>query len=95
MRKGRNLWEQIAIQTELQDEVFPGQPLIEIVSDRRVLIEHHHGVREYGSEKICVAVSYGIIQICGKCLQLSCMTKQQVVISGNIQSITLHRRKME
>lgn len=94
MKKGKNILEQIGIQTELPDEVFPGQPLIEIVSDCRVLIEYHQGVCEYGSNQICVAVSYGMIQICGNCLHLQCMTKHQLVISGTIQSITLHRGKI-
>ena len=92
MKQGKNLWEQLSGQADLPDEVFPGQPLIEIVGNQRVLIEHHRGVREYGREQICVKVAYGLVQICGSCLHLRCMTKQQLIISGCIQSVTLHRR---
>lgn len=92
MRQEKNVWEYLSRQVDLPDEAFPCQPLIEIIGNQRILIEHHHGVREYGSEKICVNVSYGVIQICGSCLHLRCMTKHKLVISGSIQSITLHRR---
>ena len=33
--------------------VLPGQPVVELVGDRRVLIENHIGVTEYGTERIC------------------------------------------
>lgn len=89
MRKGSKLWEHLSHRADLPDEVFPGQTLIEIVDDRRVLIEHHRGVREYGREKICVRVSYGMVQVCGRGLHLRCMTRSQLVISGCIRGITL------
>ena len=95
MKQENSLWEKISGQVDLPDEVFPGQPLIEIVSDKRVLIEHHRGVCEYGRDKICIKASFGMIQICGSGLHLRCMTKQQLVVSGCIRSVTLLRRGQE
>ena len=48
------LWEQL----DLPGESLPGQVLIEISGDNRVLIEHHRGVMEYGKEKICISNHY-------------------------------------
>ena len=83
---GRNdLWERL----DLPGECLPGQVLVEIAGENRVLIEHHRGVREYGHEKICVRVSYGMVQVCGRGLHLRCMTRSQLVICGCIRGITL------
>lgn len=93
MKKGNGLWERLSQAADLPDEVFPGQTLIEIVDDRRVLIEHHRGVQEYGQERICVRVTFGVLQVCGKALHLRCMTRNQLVICGCIQGITLLRKE--
>jgi len=87
--KGRDfLWERL----DLPGEAIPGQPLVEIAGDSRVLIEHHGGIREYSRERIGVKVKYGLVQVCGSCLELRCMTREQLVICGKIDGITLLRR---
>lgn len=87
---GRNdLWERL----DLPGECLPGQVLVEIAGENRVLIEHHRGVREYSRERIGVKVRYGLVLVCGSCLELRCMTKEQLVISGRIDSVTLKRRE--
>ena len=82
------LWEQL----DLPGESLPGQVLIEISGDNRVLIEHHRGVMEYGKEKICIKVKYGAVHITGTGLELCCMTREQLVITGRIGGICLMRR---
>ncbi len=42
-----------------------GLPLTEIAGDRRVLIENHLGITEYGPEKIQVRVRFGAICVQG------------------------------
>ena len=92
MRRNRNWMERLADGMDLPGEPIPGQPLAELAGDRRLLIEHHRGVTQYSREQICVKVSYGHIQVCGCCLELSRMTAEQLVISGQIRQITLLRR---
>lgn len=91
--KRRGWIERLAETTDLQGEAFPGQPLLEVYGDRRVLIEHHDGVTEYGREKIQVKVRYGYLCICGGCLELARMTAEQLVISGRIDSVSIIRRR--
>ena len=62
-------------------------PLVEILGDRRVLIEQHRGVLEYGCHEIGVRVNFGILLITGNSLRLSRMTKDQLVICGSIDGV--------
>ncbi len=84
----RDLWDRL----DLPGESLPGQVVVEITGENRVLIEHHCGVREYSRERIGVKVKYGMLQVCGSCLELRCMTREQLVISGKIDCIVLKRR---
>ena len=92
MRQKNPFWETISRQTNLTDEVFPGQSLVEIVGDQRVLVENHRGVAEYGREKICVKVKKGIVEIQGSCLQVQCISQEYLVVIGKIHSVVLNRR---
>lgn len=89
-RKG--VWvDKLARSADLLDEPIPGLPLIEIAGDRRVLIENHCGVIAYSPEQICVKVKYGQISVMGGCLELAKMDRGQLIISGTIRSVELHR----
>lgn len=84
--------QHLADRTELDMEVMPGLPILEIAGDRRVLIERHNGVVEYGQERIRVRVSYGTVCITGCGMELVRMTHRQLVIAGRIDSVCLQRR---
>lgn len=88
-----NVWNRFLQEADLWEEQIPGQPLVELAGDRRVLIEHHQGVREYSRERISVGVRYGLVQVCGSCLELSRMTKDHLVITGCIDCVMLKRRE--
>ena len=77
---------------DLVSETLPGIPVVEISGDNRVLIEKHNGVTEYSRERICVKVQYGTIIICGSCMEFIKMTQEHLVITGNIESVTIQRR---
>jgi len=91
--KGYRILNRLIDESDLARESIPGQTIIEIAEDRRVLIENHHGVCEYGREKISVKVKYGLVNICGDHLELRQMTKEQLVISGRIHCVSLVRRE--
>lgn len=83
--------QSLALPSPLYSETLPGEPLIEIVGNRRVLIEHHKGVTAYSCNEIRICVSYGQICICGTNLELMCMTKDQLAVTGRINNILLLR----
>lgn len=85
--------ERLADGVDLSGETMPGVPVVELAGDRRVLIERHGGVTEYSGERICVKVRYGLVCICGCGLELTCMTREQLVITGRIDAVQLLRRR--
>ena len=93
MGKANHFLNRLADRADLGEEPIPGQSIVEVAGDRRVLIENHCGVKEYSREKIGVKVSFGQINICGAGLELRHMTRQQLVISGRIDCVALCRRK--
>ena len=84
-----DIWQQL----DLPGEQLPGEVLVEILGKNRVLIERHRGVREYSPDRIGVNVRYGVVQISGSGLQLRCMTRDQLVITGCIESVELLGRE--
>lgn len=86
-----NFFDKFVFQVELPTESIPGMPLVEIYGCQRVLVENHNGVTMYGNNEIRVKVSYGQLHICGSGLELARMSKQQLVITGQIEGISLCR----
>lgn len=91
MERDKLFMERLTNAADLQDAPIPGLPLIELAGDRRVLMENHCGVTEYGRERICVKVKFGQVCICGQELNLAKMTKSQLIVCGKIQSVELYR----
>jgi len=92
---GTNGWWQdfLADQADLPGEAGSVQPLVELAGDRRVLMEHHQGVVQFGRERICVKVKYGVVSVEGCGLELARMSRDQLIIRGRIDRISLNRRK--
>ena len=85
----RNYLHHLASITNLPAEPIPGMPVVEIVGDGRVLIENHYGVIEYDRNNIRVKVAFGELRVCGCGLELSQMTKHQLVVFGQIQGVSI------
>ena len=91
MEKSGHWVQRLTDRADLYGESLPGVPVVELAGDRRILIERHRGVTEYSTERICVRLSYGMICVCGCALELTRMTKEQLVISGRIDGIQIQR----
>lgn len=92
MASRRGWMDRLTAEMDMAEESLPKHPLVEICGERRVLIENHRGVKAYGGEEICVAVSYGVISVQGCNLELARMTREQLVICGRIDGVKLIRR---
>ena len=92
---GKDGWwrDFLADQADLPGEAGSVQPLVELAGDRRVLIEHHQGVVQYGRACICVKVKYGVVSVEGCGLELARMSREQLIIRGQIDRICVNRRK--
>ena len=93
MKQKRDLLSYLTTDPELPGELLPGQSLVELAGDSRVLIENHHGVVDYSPCRIGAAVRFGRVLVCGHCLELVHMTREQLVITGKVESITLIRKE--
>lgn len=74
---------------ERSGEPIMGMPLVEILSNRRVLIENHRGVTSYSCCEISVCTKLGEICISGSKLEIANMTKYRIVITGKIENVAL------
>ena len=81
--------QRMAEGADLPGEPIPGLPVVELFGTTRVLIEHHKGIAGYASEQIIVKVNYGQLVISGESLEIVKMTKDQLVIGGNIHAVEL------
>lgn len=93
MDRGTKFLERLADSTDLTEAPIPGQSIVEIAGEHRVLIENHFGIRAYSGERIVVKAKFGFIVICGCRLELMKMTKDQLVIRGRIDGVSLQRRE--
>lgn len=92
MKQNRNWIQRIADSVELEGEALPGVSIVEIAGDSRVLIERHGGITEYSKERIGVNVRYGSVCISGCGLEVTRMSREQLVITGRIDCLQLQRR---
>lgn len=66
-------------------------PIVELAGYNRVLIENHLGVLAYSLEEIQVKVTYGKLCVFGSGLKLLQLTREQLVINGQIDAVKLYR----
>lgn len=83
-----NLFDQ-----ELPCETMPWQTVTELIDNKRVLIENHRGIIAYNCEKIIIKLPGGHLCVTGCDLCISYMTRQQLIINGNILTIAITKGK--
>lgn len=91
MGRGHGFWDHLAEDAELMSGILPGQCLVEIAGESRVLIENHSGVAAYSRERIVIKVKFGTVSVCGCGLEMIRLTPEQLVIRGRIDAVSLHR----
>ena len=72
---------------EIPLAMLAGEPRLEAVGGRDIIIENHKGILEYGTEEIRVNCGKLVIRIQGRELKLCSLSLNELSISGVIQSI--------
>ena len=91
--KSKFRWmRQAADRVDLMDEILPGETVVEVIGQGRVLVEGHEGVLEYRDTGICIKVTFGILEIIGCNLKLSEMTRNKLTISGEVSCVNFVQR---
>lgn len=93
MKREYDRLQRITDALDLRQEPTPGQSIVEIYGCHRVLIEKHGGITQYSTSRICVKVSYGTLAVCGNSLELVQMSRDNAVITGQIEGISICRRE--
>lgn len=75
----------------IPDMTLPGEPIIEVYGDRRILIEGCCAVLQYAGNCIKLRNSCGIVCIVGCDLCMSEITKTQTIITGKVENISICR----
>lgn len=71
----------------LANTPLPGTSLTEISGNKRVLVEHHRGIGAYSNYEIQVHTRDGYIRIEGIHLLLECISREKIVITGEISCV--------
>ena len=86
MRQRRVLM-QLSERLELPEEALAGAAKLTVTAGRHLRIENHRGLLEYGAERIVVNTGEQTVSIMGARLTLTAMTRQEVLIEGEIQAV--------
>ena len=87
-----SIWEKIMDHADLPGEPVPGLSVVELSGDRRLLIENHGGILEYGPCCIRIRMKYGVLLVQGDGMTLCQISRNQLVIRGRIRMLELCRR---
>lgn len=63
--------------------------LVEILGKTRLLVEHHRGILQYGTEEIIIGATFGMIIVTGRELRVCCMNREQVFLAGTVDQVSL------
>lgn len=92
MGKTEKLWDKLTESADLTAEAMPGQTIVEIAGENRVLVENHGGIKVYTQSEVIVNTKYGFAHICGSGLDIIRMSTETLIIKGRVREIKLQRR---
>ena len=78
---------------DLPVEMLSKIPIVEVYGKHRVFIENHYGVMSYSGCEISAKSKCGVISIYGSRLEIVKMTRFQLVITGEIESVSFGNRR--
>lgn len=71
----------------LAEDLEPGLPRIEIIGDRRVTVENHRGIIEYGDTLMRIQCGRLQLRIEGTSLELRALSLNEVSVTGKIRAV--------
>ena len=83
----KSLMERAADAMDLPPDVIAGLPRLEITGCRRILMENHKGILEYGDQEIDINGGQVVVRIKGRDLELRAMNVSELSLEGLIFSI--------
>ncbi len=87
LKKRKALLMNLAERLELPEEAVSGATKLSVTGGKRILIENHRGILEYGSERIAVRTDSGTLILSGTELHLLGMNEQELLFGGRLQNV--------
>ena len=92
-RKNQNgILERAAEAFDLPGEALAGMPKLTLTGNRRLHIEGHKGIQAYDSSLIAINGGAMLLQVHGENLEISSMSAEELLITGNISKIEFERQ---
>jgi len=87
MGKSDNKTLRLAERFDIPADALPGTALITLTGNRRLHIDRHRGILEYGREFISVNCGSKVIGVYGSGLELAAMSAVELLIIGEINRV--------
>lgn len=71
----------------LSDIGVPETPRVTVVAARRLMVEGHRGILEFGNEHIVLSARHCKLHVYGTGMKLSAMSTDTLIIYGKIASV--------
>lgn len=88
---GREYLARMAELFDLPADAAAGLSHLELLGDRRLLLEGHEGLLAYGDTLIDVSVGGAVLRVTGTSLALTGMTGRELCIAGRIDGVEFLR----
>lgn len=85
----RELFRRMVCAAGLPEDVMLGMPRMVLCGGRRMLMENHQGIVEYGSERLRVKTAAGVVVVEGEGLTLASLGETDLMVTGEIRRIEL------
>ncbi len=82
-----NIIDKVADVLDLPGEVIGGVPRVTVTGCRRVFIENHRGILEYGENEIDINGGRVVIKVRGEGLRLCSMNDGELLIAGTVSGL--------
>lgn len=85
-KEKRSLKNELSAALEMPREIVSDLPLISLRGFEEAVIENYRGMIEYGSERIRINTSVGVLRLEGRDMYIKCLDSDCVIITGRITS---------
>lgn len=72
---------------EFPEEITNNEPKVTIIGFKKIMVENYKGILEYENFFVRLNTTIGVLNINGFNLSLNEMTDEDLIITGNIESI--------
>ena len=77
---------------ELPRDIMLDLPSVRMVGDEELVLSNHKGIAEYAKEQVRIKTSLGVVKIVGCGLVIKEINREDIVITGKIETVILRDR---